>query len=720
MTPARGRARGARRRLVAATVTLLLAALGLAGAVAGARPAAAADPHQAAIVVTGLTPLVPTAGRTLTVSGTVRDTAPDRMRDVEVRLRVSRSALDSRTELGAVASGQTTSRDGRVVTSESLPDIPAGGQAAWSVAVPLDDVFRGSDFGVYVLSIEVRATLPSGFGRVGIVRTFLPWVPAHHTFSPTGLAWVWPVEDRPHREVGGTFSDDDLGVLLDRDGRLGRLVAQGARLSRQVPVTWMVDPDLLDSAQDMTASYQVRLASGGTAPGTGSAQATTWLAAVRSATAQSDVVALPYADPDLVAVQRAGLSADVVTARRLGDQVASQLLGRAVSSEVAWPAGGQSNPATLSMLAAQGESSVILSSGALPPSLDLPYTPTGRADVSTAGGSLHALLADDGLDAILARTDDPEGPVLQVQRFLAETAMVTDQLPSRSRTLLVTPPRGWDPSELMVGRLVDAVTVAPWLTGTSLDALAATAPPEIDRSPLRYPAIAAAAELPRSYLQDVGRVGASLTTFGQILTAPDLLVPPFQHGVLRLESQGWRRDPRRTTALIRTSAALRAAESRVRVLGGSYTFGSKTGTIPLTIDNELSQPVVVQVSMHSETPRLKVRSIGPVRLEPNRKTQIVLPATVRANGRVVVTAQLLTPQGQPYGRPAHLAVHITRYGTLALLFTGGAVALLMGVAGLRTLRRIRRRGGGRRPPADPGPDDPGDPGGRRAEEQTVG
>jgi hypothetical protein len=329
---------------------------------------------------------------------------------------------------------------------------------------------------------------------------------------------------------------------------------------------------------------------------------------------------------------------------------------------------------------------------------------------------MKALLADDGLTAVLARTDDPAGPLLQVQRFLAETAMVTDQLPSRSRLLLVAPPRGWAPSELLLTRLVDAVVAAPWLQGVSLSALASTAPPEIDRGRLRYPASARAAELPGSYLAAVRTLQASVVTFSQVLSEPQQLVPPFQHAVLRLESQAWRGDRGRVTALARTSAALAVTQGRVRVLGGSYTFGSTSGTIPLTIDNELPQAVTVQVVLTSQTPRLKVRPSGLVVLGPNRKTQIVLPATSRANGRVVVTAQLLTPQGRPYGAPAQLAVHITRYGTLALVVTGGAVALLMGVAALRTVRRVRRRGSSPAPPPDPGQ---GDAGGQR-EEQTVG
>jgi Family of unknown function (DUF6049) len=141
----------------------------------------------------------------------------------------------------------------------------------------------------------------------------------------------------------------------------------------------------------------------------------------------------------------------------------------------------------------------------------------------------------------------------------------------------------------------------------------------------------------------------------------------------------------------RLTHSVSAVAGRISVLGGSYTFGSKSGSIPLTVDNELDQAVTVQIALRTDNARLRVRSVGPVRVEARRKTQIVLPATGRANGRVLVTAQLLTPDGRALGSPARLDVHITRYGTLALIVTGGAAALLFALAGARTLRRVRVR-----------------------------
>jgi hypothetical protein len=263
----------------------------------------------------------------------------------------------------------------------------------------------------------------------------------------------------------------------------------------------------------------------------------------------------------------------------------------------------------------------------------------------------------------------------------------------------------------MLTRFVDAVSAAPWLRGSTLAELASTPAPEIDRAALRYPPTAARAELPRTYLLAVRHLETQLSAFANVLSAPAAIVPAYDRAILRLESQAWRPGPGRDAAVADTARSLESAEAKLRVLGGSYTFGSKSGAIPLTIDNELDQAVTVQVSLRADNPRLRVRSVRAILVEPNRKTQVVVPATSRANGRVTVTAQLLTPDGRALGPPARLDVHITRYATLALLVTGSAFALLMGVAALRTIRRIR---GGTRPVPDPV--EPGE----RHEEQVAG
>ena len=105
-----------------------------------------------------------------------------------MRLRISRTRLNSRGELTAVASGRTSSRDGDIVARQALRGrLTPGQQADFDVAVDLDDVETLQEFGVHVLNVEVVARSREGLARAAIVRTFLPWVPAPPRLQAGGV-----------------------------------------------------------------------------------------------------------------------------------------------------------------------------------------------------------------------------------------------------------------------------------------------------------------------------------------------------------------------------------------------------------------------------------------------------------------------------------------------------------------------------------------------------
>ena len=85
--------------------------------------------------------------------------------------------------------------------------------------------------------------------------------------------------------------------------------------------------------------------------------------------------------------------------------------------------------------------------------------------------------------------------------------------------------------------------------------------------------------------------------------------------------------------------------SRVRVQPGSFTFGSRSGRIPLTLVNDLPQAVVVVLRLEPQTPRLRLDPpLAPQVIGPNRKVQVEVPATAVAGGPVVVEATLHTTE----------------------------------------------------------------------------
>ena len=95
-------------------------------------------------------------------------------------------------------------------------------------------------------------------------------------------------------------------------GRLARLL-DAAETAPTAP-SWVVDPALLESLVDMSDGYEVRADDGTLVPGTHGPDAADWLERLRELTAGAEVTASAYADPDVVALHRAGLDVDIALA----------------------------------------------------------------------------------------------------------------------------------------------------------------------------------------------------------------------------------------------------------------------------------------------------------------------------------------------------------------------------------------------------------------------
>jgi hypothetical protein len=158
--------------------------------------------------------------------------------------------------------------------------------------------------------------------------------------------------------------------------------------------------------------------------------------------------------------------------------------------------------------------------------------------------------------------------------------------------------------------------------------------------------------------------------------------------VTLLESSWWRGRPSRVNRLDREKDLLKEARTAVRVQPGNFTFSSRSGTIPVTVANELDQEVEVVLRLDPQTPRLRVDPVEAFTIGPKSKRQIPVSASAVASGPVVVDAQLYTPGGAVYGQPVPLQISITQYGTVALYITAVAAGVLFLASGVRVLRRV--------------------------------
>ncbi len=693
--PQRAHTLSSMRRCASLTVAMVLALALPAAAAPGDefdRPAATDMPLT--ITVTQLEPRTVTPDATITVTGTVTNTANVAITDLVIRLQRG-PVLTSREELQDNDEDPSSATNAFAPFVDLLADLDSGDTAPFRYETTAAELGL-ADLGVYPLMVNVNGT-PDGDveQRVGQLDTYLPFFP-EPTPAATGVAWLWPLVDRPHRGADGIFDDDDLAATVGPGGRLERMLDL-AEASPQVPLTLAVDPLLLETLQAMAGGY--RLDDGST--GDGGDAATAWLERLTALARTRAVIALPYADADIVALTRAGLGEQAADAVARGGQLVAGLLGVQPVPDMAWPVDGAVTDPALAVFQAVGAEQVVLSADSVDAPADDRRTPSAVSTVSGADGEFRAVVSDPVVDGIVAAADGwATGPRMAEQRYLAELAMITAEAPSVSRELLVAAPRRWDPRvSFALPMLTDTASEA-WLRPAEATDLGDL--PAVDRGSLRYPEDAQAQELDPAGTAVIADGVASIVDFGSMLVlesaeeeqAARTITDPLDSAVLSAASSYWRPDPGGgRTAGRSVVAAVEAQRKRVLLVvptEGTYSLASAQASLVFTVENQLPVPVRVRISVDaSRVAGLSTEDIGTQLLTPAGRTLITVPATVERPGEFRVTSTISTPAGGTLGAPVRLTVRSTAYGGIALVITIGAGALLLLLFLLRLVRRLR-------------------------------
>lgn len=723
-------ARGRRGWASAAALVALTVPVTLGGPVAAAGDPAVAvqlpakkkpqaeDPAAAdalRVALAELTPAAPKGTDTLTLRGSLTNPGAEAVESVSVRLRLSTRALANRGEVAEVAAGAAGVRETTPVPGLEVPvssTLAAGALAPWALTVPVKSLKLPGN-GVYVVEVEALG-VPLG-GKAGppapltTLRTFLPFLPKKKQYDATQVSWLWPLAAEPSRDARGAFTDGTLAAAVAPGGRLAEL----ADAPGSVPVTWMLDPELLESVAALAGRHTVREGRK-VRTEAADANAARWLKTISTRLAGKPVAALPYADPDVSGLTRHGAADRIAAALTRSRSTTAALLGRTSDTALAWPPDGLADEATLGALRSAGATAAVLSSSLVTPTAPLTFTPTGRATVAAGGQRMQALLADTGLaDALAADLAAPGAAQLATQRVLADTAMLTLERPNQQRTVLVTPPRRWAPPPAWAAGLLGTTGSVPWLKTVGLATMSRTVEsPELAGATVAYSPLLRPRELGKPFVTRVRQAAEAAEAVAGVLAQPGTLGPAYQAAALRSASSVWRGDRQRGRGYVdATREALRADAAKVRVIGRSLvTLSSNHGTVPVTVSNGLGQAVHVRLLMQPKVgSRLRITTPGPDTIGPGRKKTFRIEAEASTNGITRVAVQLVSVTGRPFGTPIELRVNTTSYGSLGLVVVGGAVGVLFVAAGVRNFRRIRGvRGSAPGSRRGDGPDDPQD------------
>ncbi|WP_369165574.1 DUF6049 family protein [Streptomyces sp. AFD10] len=728
------------RRWLRRTASAVLGAPLLAGLLTV--PAVAAPTAEPAKAPTGsrtvdvslnsLSPSVPSKDDTLTVSGTLTNKGKEAISDAEVDLRVGprltgRGEVDDAAKRSTYVPGVDPATVGDTYTLE-IPRLARGISQDFTLTVPVDKLGL-DDPGVYQLGVSVsgRTARAAGEQVLGIKRTFLPWQP-EASDSRTKLTFLWPLISSPHvtaetrSDVQQTpvFANDDLAKELGPGGRLEQMVSLGSRL----PVTWVIDPDLLASVAAMAGKYEI--ASGDeTVPGKNQAVAKQWLSALEKVVEDGKVIALPFADPDLASIAHRGKNVSgtlshLQNASTVAATTVETILHVKPSTDFAWPVNGAVDSSIVDVATSAGAHNVIARSDSFRETSDLPYTPTAARPI---GGGTTAVVADARLSTLFNGDMSRAGAsTLAVQKFLAQTLALTEQAPDDERSIVVAPPRMPTAAQAQtMARALDALSGNRWTQ--PLDLVAASEakpdPRATTKLPRRsaYPQKLRARELPTQAFQDIRTIQGSLDTFETILTQPDRVVTPFGNAVNRSMSTSWRDQPvearqYRTTV----HRYLKSLTSEVQLIKKSdVTLSGRSATIPVTVQNQLVQGVDrLVLRLTSDNIRLKFNDDGsrtelPISIAGGHSQSVKFDTTTSANGRAQVTARLFTEDGTPYGEEMTFTVKVSEVTPTVLLVIAGGLLLLV-LAGIRMYTHRKRAAAGDTANGDgDGPEQPSDP-----------
>ncbi|MFE0423756.1 DUF6049 family protein [Streptomyces sp. NPDC058953] len=712
-----------RAALPLAAVPLIAGLLGPLAPAAYAAPAAS-DPSTVDVTLTTLTPSVPDADGTLKVSGTVVNKGRHQVTEPEIDLRVGQR-LTSRTAIDRTAkrTGYDPAADGRSLGDSytvKLPSLAPGISRDFTLSVPVEKLDLGEG-GVYPLGVSLSGRTRGSYEQVlGIERTFLPWQP-EALGTKTRLTYIWPLVSSTHltSEVGSdeqrtpVFEDETLAKEIAPDGRLGQMVSLG----RELPVTWVIDPDLLATVDAMTRNYRVKSGPSGeeaerTVPGRNQAVAKQWLSSLQTAVQDRKVVALPYADPDLASLAHRGTQVSG-TLGRLRD--ATEVAGRTVESilhvkpslDFAWPVEGAIDSSIVNVATSAGADHVIARSDSLGD--DLPYTVSAPRPI---GGGTTAVVADARLSKAFEGDMVNAGTAtLAVQRFLAQTLVVSLQNAPGPRNVVVAPQRTPTTSQAQaMARALQGLSGERWTQPVDLIAAADAEPDSAANrrvpSGSQYPDRLRKRELPVAAFREIRAVQDTLKDFAGILTLRDQVEATFSRAIDREMSTSWRGNAKaaeKYRAGVRQNLELLAGEVQL-IDKSQITLSGRSATIPVTVQNRLVQGVdnlVLRLSSDNGA-RLSLdddKGVAerPIEIKGGHSQSVKFDAKANANGQVRMTAQLYTEDGTPYGPAMQFTVKVSEATPTVLLVIAGGVLLLV-LAGVRMYTQ-RKRAAARDTPA---------------------
>lgn len=593
-----------------------------------------------------------------------------------VQSRISFERTLDNERLGSVISSQTTPAaqlpvvgTTRVLTLTTQDPDAARDPNRIRLTVP-----GGANAGVFPLDVQLR-NRESG----AVIDNFVTYLVMVRKKSagevpnePLQVAWVWHVTSPPHPLPAAGPSP--LAADTAPGGRLDRLATSLGGLGR-VPVTLSPSPETID---------QLRAA----APG--DKNATKVLDALRTAASVAPVLATTYVPVNGPSLTSGGLGIPFATQITTGRTALESGLNGAVDRTIAL-----SQPldeATLAQLRSDGGvTRLVVDPGSLAAAEPADqFTSAHPFRLDTAGaGSFDAVETNPtASDLLVQRGPDP----LRAQQLLASLSVIALEQPNRTRGVVLDTPLLWNPSPPRVAAILQALEGHPLLQGSTVAGLFETVKPATNRDrpyvrtldPVRLPP-------PPISASGYSRAQTRLDALASMIGAADPEVARLRHDLATTVAA-------RVPGVGPAYAAARVATidgTVATVIGGikapssrSVQLTSRRASVPLSIENELDQPVRVRVALASQKLDFPDGSERVLVLPPGNTTAR-FDVEARTSGTFTVLVTLSSPDRAVDIQRSRYTVRSSVVGGVGALLTIGA-GVFLAAWWLTHWRRSRR------------------------------
>jgi hypothetical protein len=563
--------------------------------------------------------------------------------------------------------------------------LEPGETRQFEVRQALDVLQARGESVIYPLKVE----LMSGDTPVGVLRSPLIFL-AERPQVPLNLAWTWVLSAALQHGPDGTFLPGSLEADIAPGGRL-HAALDALEGAHSKPLDLVVSTTLLDQLTQMSDGYSILDPQGQSRSveeeEAGSADAARLLERLQALARRPEVeiVAYPFGDPPLPALERAGLGHDLQTLLERGRMLVETALGKAPSRAVIRPPLSQLDPPSLARLGRLGTTTLLMDANFLPTPEGLMFSPPSVVRLREGTSSFATIVPDPRVPAIAAAA--MADPALAAHAALGALAATWLELPGTAgRGAAVLFPEGPAFPAGFLRTFAALVRRSPWLAPSTASRLVEVVPQQ--RAPglvaRDYPGMG------QSYLSQLLRARASLGHFGRTALGSGPMVDRLQQNLLVAEGAGATTPSLGQAFIDSVNQAIDRTYEGITVDEGVLTLTSRRGSIPITLRNRSGFQMRVQLEFVADRRLEFPGGDSQLVILPSASRTLTFPVLAQTTGRIPFTIRLRTfgsTAGAATIAEADMIIRSTAYNRVALFLTIGAALFLMGWWGRRFLPR---------------------------------